>query len=98
MFAGDTRGFFFGHNAGPCDLGRFGGKGKHLPVALDALAGLLVIFRVVDDRDKSLLGNAVLHIVESLISAREMDKENLKRVALRVGLDAFVDSRDEVIA
>ncbi len=97
LWAADKRGFFLGHDADTCDLDGFGGKGEHLPVALDALAGFLVIFRVVDDGDESLLGDAGLHLFEPMIGVREVNEENLKLVALRVGLDAFVNSRDDVV-
>ena len=95
--AADVSSFFLGHDADTCDLDGFRGKGEHLPVALDALAGFLVIFRVVDDGDESLLGDAGLHLFEPMIGVREVNEENLELVALRVGLDAFINRRDDVV-
>ena len=91
LWATDFGGFFLGHDADTCNFDGFGGKGEHLPVALDALAELLVELRVVDDRDESLLADASDHLLETMIVAREVYEENLEFVALRVLLDAFVD-------
>jgi len=94
--AADVGGFFFGHNADTCDLDGFWGKGEHLPVALDACADFFVIFRVVDDRDESLLADATYHLLEPMIGFGEMDEENFELVSFGVGLDAFVNSCDDV--
>ena len=65
--AADVGGFFFSHNADTCDLDGFGGKGEHLPVAFDVFAEFLVILRVIDDRDESLLADATYHLLETMI-------------------------------
>ena len=92
-----ARCFLLGHNADSCWGCGFRGKGKNLPVAFDAFADCLVIFRVVDDRDESLLNNAGLHLFQMLVGVREMNEEHLEFVSFGVGLGAFIYLGDDVI-
>ena len=92
-----ARCFLLGHNADSCWGCGFRGKGKNLPVAFDAFADCLVIFRVVDDRDESLLNNAGLHLFQMLVGVREMNEEHLEFVSFGVGLGAFIYLGDDVV-